>query len=1149
MLNPAAFRQFFPDRTVRTILFTLCLVQHSLAFAAGTAKIVAFRPEAGCFLQEQRSDAVIGGNIAPGTSLVTGPFGAISLLLPDYMLLKIDENTDFIYQGPSAGGRNGLLKKGKVWLRGRSRDGRFGIASPSATATIRGTEWFMEVDPEGRTVIGILDGRVRVNNDHGSLILGAGEAALIRPGTAPIKTALVMPENAVNWTLRYRPPWDEADKFRDGEAFALVMEQALSACHGMDLKSAFDILAASRPESGRTASWNALAGFLHLVAGKDREAESFFAAAARLAPDWALPLAMPAMAAIVQNRMDQARNLAEKALALQPDSALALMTMALVKKAELDMDGAGAFSRKAVAAAPGFVPARLTAATIALETDDIPACHHLLESIPPGGPHEAEKETLLGFTALREGFPQEALEHFRRARAREPEEADAALGAGIALFNLNRPEEGTRAMAEAALLAPRSSISQSYLAKAFYELKQWDQAESGLDRAKRLDPRDPTPYLYGAMLKYARHRPGEALRDLEKAKALNHNRAVLRSRFLLDQDNAVLMSNAAGIYHELGLTHASTLTAARALETNPMDEGAHRRLYFALLNDPRLYYPAAESELTLAKLFTAPTRAGVVFDESSLSAYQEMFDRAGADIHLAGQFFSQRDDITVNTQQTYTGSVAAKPSLPLAVAAVFSKNSGETRLSTQSIQPAPGYETRTDMHMDQDLDTDYTSAFLKWRPSWNLDLYSELRLTRADTDSDTDTFSSLYFPAFPDLPPMSTQSVTASRSESDMGAAGFGSRLKLGEETQFLVNYSQEGADSRFGADTTIQSLASTRMDGDQKTLRRILQAALWKSAGRNHFQAGCRYADGRENTGSTTTYVPADTDSFSTTGIKNSLLSGHFFHQLAVAEDLFAGWGLFTHALQYSLEDGRRYSTAQVNPVIGAGWDFAENWRLRAAYIEDLAGDRGARLQPVMLAAFPLISTDISDAYTPEEMLSLTQKTAAVAMDYTLPALPLFCGLEAGVDRAETSRFDPAGTEARDNRLATTERLHAYLEALITERLAGHLGWRHARHEMPYEYDEQAVDAGLAYFFGNGATLKLVAGHLLRRPDAEPAAMEKQRIWFVEPLIGWSLLDNDLELELKTRCEDRTMEDLTGPPECSHDTVWSTRIMAICFF
>ena len=1115
--------------------------------ASNPAKIVSFRPQASHLDQNQPKNASIGMGINSGNVLLTGRFGNISILLPDYMILKMDENTEFQYLGPDKGGNNGVLRKGKVWLRGRSRDAQFGISSPTATATIRGTEWYMDVALDGTTTIGIIDGSVRVANEFGTVFLGAQESAVVKPGAAPVKTALIVTENAVNWILRYRPPWDKDDMRHDGEPFAQVIEKSLDAYHANDLAKAFAVLDESKPGFAKTPSWQALAGFLHLTAGKDQQAKEFFNNAAGLAPDWALPYAMLAVAAIVESNPAEARTLADKALKVQAHSALGMLAKALTLKADLKLDEAYAMSLKAVSQSPGFLAARLTAATIALENDDINACERLLEGVPPDGPYESEKLTLWGYASLREGYPAKALDRFRRAIALDPDEADAVMGEGIALFNLNRPLEGVEAMSKAALLSPRSSSFQSYLAKAFYELKRWEDAQQSLDRAKRLDPKDPTPYLYEAILKYAQNRPGEAVRELEKASSLNRNRAVFRSRFLLDQDSAVLTSNTARIYNDLVFPRASTLAAARALEINPADEGAHRMLYFALINDPRSYQQAAESELTALRHLAAPTRSGVIFDEGKVSAYQEMFDRAGEDFAPTALFFQSRDSASRTTQQNGAASLAVKTTAPLAVSLFGLRGEMETTMKSASSQSYPGYSMSTDMNMNQKLNTGYYNAFLKWRPTWSMDFFSDLLFLQTDTKSDTTVLSSMSFPGFPDF---TTPFSTLSKIKGDTGSYKLGGRLKLPHDVQVLANYIQRDNSSDLSADSAISDTVTTRMSGDQKTIRRIAQAALWKTAGIHNFQFGARYSTGRDKMSNTTTYLPTDSISTFESGIKDETNSAYFHHQFQINENLRAAWALFAHDLRYRLEDSRSYSTTLIHPSVGVSWDITENWRARAAYIESLVGDRAERLQPVMLAAFPLVSANISDAYSFEEQLTLTHKTFNAGLDFNLSRIPLFCGVEVSLDRDESSRFTGSSGDAREDKKASASRVNAYLETLITNQLAGNMSYRFSEYEVPDKRYENTVEAGLAFFFPNGPALKLKAAYVERRPDSSESLMGKETLWIWEPLLVWNLLENAVKIEFKAHYEDKDSESTAAAgSERKHSFTWWTRFMATVYF
>jgi hypothetical protein len=96
--------------------------------------------------------------------------------------------------------------------------------------------------------------------------------------------------------------------------------------------------------------------------------------------------------------------------------------------------------------------------------------------------------------------------------------------------------------------------------------------------AKQLDPRDPTPYFYDAIRKQTTNRPVEALQDMEKAIELNDNRAVYRSRLLLDADLAARSAALSRIYSDLGFQQLALVEGWKSVNTDPTNFSAHRFL-------------------------------------------------------------------------------------------------------------------------------------------------------------------------------------------------------------------------------------------------------------------------------------------------------------------------------------------------------------------------------------------------------------------------------------------------------------------------------------------------------------------------------------------------------------------------------------------
>ena len=86
---------------------------------------------------------------------------------------------------------------------------------------------------------------------------------------------------------------------------------------------------------------------------------------------------------------------------------------------------------------------------------------------------------------------------------------------------------------------------------------------------------DPTPWLYSAILLQNENRPIEALRDLNAAMAKNDNRAVYRSRLLLDEDRAVRGTDLARIYDDLGFDTLGLVAARRSADLDQANFSSH----------------------------------------------------------------------------------------------------------------------------------------------------------------------------------------------------------------------------------------------------------------------------------------------------------------------------------------------------------------------------------------------------------------------------------------------------------------------------------------------------------------------------------------------------------------------------------------------
>ena len=159
--------------------------------------------------------------------------------------------------------------------------------------------------------------------------------------------------------------------------------------------------------------------------------------------------------------------------------------------------------------------------------------------------------------------------------AANPYLGEPYIGLAIYHFRYREKDQALTAMLTATLLDPRVSSYQSQLGKALYQVRAFDKSLEVYDYAKKLDPQDPTPYLYKGLALTDLNRPGEAVQEINKSIELNDNVAMFRSRSLLDQDLAVRNVSLAKSYQQLGLTEWAWSKAVTAVNYRPYDSSAH----------------------------------------------------------------------------------------------------------------------------------------------------------------------------------------------------------------------------------------------------------------------------------------------------------------------------------------------------------------------------------------------------------------------------------------------------------------------------------------------------------------------------------------------------------------------------------------------
>jgi tetratricopeptide (TPR) repeat protein len=561
--------------------------------------------------------ARLGDTLCAGDRVRVKERSRAALAMTNEIVMRLDEQTTVTLLGLEAAQPSLLeLCRGAIHFFTRYRK-TFRVITPFVNAAVEGTELSIDhIDVQDN--ISVYEGQVMATNEPtrllpetcedlprpapigGSLILTSGESAVVPLNQAPSKLALVArPEDAVQWALYYPPIVDYGVSEEAGAPGSAVRESIELYRQGKIAEAISRI--ESVPESARDPRFlNYRAGLLLLV-GRVDEARPDIEQALQLDPRNSEAYALQAIISVVQNQKGEALVLATKAVELDPKSSAARIALSYAQQANFQIEQALESVKETVALDPKNALAWARLAELEMSTGNLDRALAAAERAASLNPNLVRTQTVLGFAHLTRIDMQAARTSFTRAIELDQADPLPRLGLGLAKIRESDLEEGRREIEIATSLDPAASLTRSYLGKAYYEEKRDELAGTQYDLAKALDPRDPTPWFYDAIRKQTINRPVEALEDLEESIKLNDNRAVYRSRLLLDEDRAARESSLARIYDDLGFDQLALVEASKSLSLDPASYSAHRFLSDTYATLPR-HEIARVSELLQAQL-------------------------------------------------------------------------------------------------------------------------------------------------------------------------------------------------------------------------------------------------------------------------------------------------------------------------------------------------------------------------------------------------------------------------------------------------------------------------------------------------------------------------------------------------------------------
>ncbi len=513
----------------------------------------------------------LGTPVCQGDQLRTGLRSRAALLISPQALIRVDQSTTLeLYAAPEE--TRVVFDSGAVYSISRAAH-RYRVITPYMNAAVEGTE-FLVTAGLNYADLAVFEGRVAAEDlvgVRGALsLLHDGQAARFARGVPSVTRVLVSPSDAVQWALHY-PPLDSGALEQYARCDQLTGEQR-AACL-----------------VGRASAL--------LRLGRVDEAERDIAAAEASAET----LALASIISLVKNDKSAALGYAQRAVEQNASSPRAQLALSYALQAAFRLDEALASATRAVDLQPASSVAHARRAELLLSVGRIADAEAAALRAVQADAADSRARTVLGFARLARFDVVAAREHFQQALVLDSSDPLPRLGLGLAEIRQGRLGEGRREMEVAVALDPQNSLLRSYLGKAYSDEARNALAGVQLERAMLLDPRDPTPWFYNAIRLQTLNRPGEALVELRESIERNDNRAVYRSRLLLDQDQAARSAGLARIYADLGFDELAVTEGRYALLGDPGSFSAHRFLAEAYLQSPSLEL-ARTSEILQSQL-------------------------------------------------------------------------------------------------------------------------------------------------------------------------------------------------------------------------------------------------------------------------------------------------------------------------------------------------------------------------------------------------------------------------------------------------------------------------------------------------------------------------------------------------------------------
>ena len=374
-----------------------------------------------------------------------------------------------------AGGRGIAVTVGEIF--GTVRE-RFNVVGKGVNGAVEGTKFDVTVSGE-RTAVTVLEGKVRVSNRLGGVLVGplqTSAATAIVPPMAPQRVAESEIRRIIEWTAALKS---------STQTVLVVKPNYADATRRSDDFKRYSLEATLKPQS---LNAHRALGDVHMDWGEPDAALEHFQVVVRNDPTDGISRHKIGLVYAQMRRHQKAAEYFREAIRLDPSIAVAHNSLGLTLRALGSEALAATEFQTAITLRPDFAEAYTNLGVAYLELKGPAAASEFLEKAAALDPTSAYVANNLGTGYFRLKAYDHAVRAFRRAIDLDPTYSAPRQNLGVLLTEQGELAKAVAELDAAVRLAPEVASIRSNLGVASMGLRQFDKAIEQLREALRLDP-------------------------------------------------------------------------------------------------------------------------------------------------------------------------------------------------------------------------------------------------------------------------------------------------------------------------------------------------------------------------------------------------------------------------------------------------------------------------------------------------------------------------------------------------------------------------------------------------------------------------------------------------------------------------------------